>query len=223
MTVIRTEDDIRAEKVATMGSELGELHFLLWKDVTSLHFEWNQYTELFGTHPSRIDVMNSAAPRFFWSLERVLWQDILLALSRLADPAGTRGQQNLTFRRLLTVLPDGGPKAALVSALDEYEHRSQFARNWRHSLFAHRAYDHAAEPDVHPLTNASRASVLAALEAARDLMNLLELHYQGSPTAYEDCIDPIGGAHDLLSCLERGVQARRGTEQSGRIGRATFQ
>lgn len=223
MTVIRTEDDIRADKLATMGSELGELHFLLWKDVASLHFEWNQYVELFGTHPSRIDVMNAAAPQFFWSLERVLWQDILLSLSRLADPAGTGGQQNLTFRRLLPVLPDGGPRAALVSAVDEYERRSQFARNWRHSLFAHRAYDHASEPDAHPLTHASRASVLAALEAARDLMNLLEVYYQGSPTSYEDSLDPLGGAYDLLTCLDRGVQARLWATQPAGMWRASFQ
>jgi hypothetical protein len=167
--------------------------------------------------------MNAAAPRFFWSLERVLWQDILLWLSRLADPAGTGGQQNLTFRRLLTALPQAGPRAPLVSALDEYERRSLFARNWRHSLFAHRAYDHAAEPDAHPLTHASRASVLAALKSARDLMNLIEVHYQGSPTSYEDCLDPIGGAYDLLACLDRGVRAQVRTGQVPGMWRANFQ
>lgn len=221
--MIRTEENIRAEKVAAMGSQLGELHFLLWKDVTWLHFEWNQYAELFGTDPSRIEVMNAAAPHFFWSLERVLWQDILLSLSRLSDPTGTGGQQNLTFRRLLPAVPKDGPGVALVSALDEYERRSLFARDWRHTLFAHRAYAYAAEPDAHPLTHASRASVLSALEAAREVMNVLERHYQGSPTSYEDCLDPIGGAHDLLVCLDRGIQARLGIEQTQGIWRPSFQ
>lgn len=40
-----SEDEVRAEKVRAMGSELGELHFLLRKDLTWLHLEWQQYQD----------------------------------------------------------------------------------------------------------------------------------------------------------------------------------
>src|ERR1700730_6623153 len=125
MATERTEAQIRNEKIAQMGLELGELHFLLWKDLTWLHFEWDQYFVLFGTDPSRVDVMNKAAPRFFWSLDRVLWQDILLALSRLSDPPGTGGQQNLTFLRLLRVLPNGDLRDEVERSISNYEKQSK--------------------------------------------------------------------------------------------------
>ena len=209
MPTTQTEADIRAAKIVAMGPDLGDIHYLLWHDLTWLHFEWRQFVELFGIDEARFQIMNDAAPRFFWSLERVLWQDILLGLSRLADPAGTAGQQNLTFRRLLSALPVDGPREEVLSALNEYELRVRFAREWRHALFAHRALNHAAEPEAHPLAHASRAQVIDALQAASTLMNLVELRYQDGTTRYEASFDSIGGATDLLLCLERGLHAQR--------------
>ena len=89
MPTSHSEDDVKRTKIGAMGETVGELHFLLWKDLTWLHFEWRQYVELFGFHESRIAIMNESAPRFFWSLDRVLWQDILLSISRLSDPSAT--------------------------------------------------------------------------------------------------------------------------------------
>jgi hypothetical protein len=208
MAIEKSEDQLREEKMAQMGSELGDLHSLLWKDLTWLHFEWDQYSVLFGKDPSRIDVMNKAAPRFFWSLDRVLWQDILLSLSRLADPPGTGGQQNLTFLRLLRAIPSDGPRKEVETAITEYEDAVRFARDWRHKLYAHRELFHASDPDVHPLRHASRESVINALRAAAKVMNVVEKHYQGSTTAYEMAHEPIGSGYDLLYYLDRGLHAR---------------
>jgi hypothetical protein len=190
-----------------MGSDLGEFHFLLWKDLTWLHLEWRQYRELFGTHETRIALMNNTAPRFFWSLERVLWQDILLTLSRLSDPPGTGGQQNLTFRRLIPHISDVGLRARFTAALDKYEESARFAREWRHRRFAHRELGHAADPQTNALVSASRASVEQALAAARDVMNLLEGHFQSGETAYDHGSDAGGGAGPLLRYLDSGLEA----------------
>ena len=213
MAIERLEDEIRADKISKMGMELGEVHFLLWKDLTWLHFEWDQYVSLFGTDPSRIDVMNKTAPRLFWSLDRVLWQDLLLSLSRLIDPPGTKGQENLTFLRLLRVLPSSGPRKELESAINEYEKAARFARDWRHKLYAHRELFHASDPDVHPLKHASRESVVDALEAAAFVMNVVEDHYEKSTTAYETAHEPIGSGYDLLCYLDRGLHARETAEE----------
>jgi hypothetical protein len=208
MAIERNEEQIRADKIAQMGRKLGEVHFLLWKDLTWLHFEWDQYFVLFGTDPSRIDLMNKAAPRFFWSLDRVLWQDILLSLSRLSDPPGTKGQENLTFLRLLRVLPSDGPRKELELAINEYEKAVKFARDWRHRLYAHRELSHALDPDVHSLQLASRECVIDALKAAAQVMNVLENHYEHSTTGYAMAHEPIGSGYDLLYYLDRGVHAR---------------
>jgi hypothetical protein len=201
-----TEDDILNAKIAAMGSELGELHFLLWKDVTWLHFEWQEFRELFGTQESRIDLMNKTAPRFFSSLERVLWQDILLSLSRLIDPPGTGGQQNLTFGRLLPLVTPV-LRDRLVAALNEYEAKAAFAREWRHRRYAHRELSHAANSSANALAPGSRASVEDALASAGTLMNLLELEYQQSTIGYEHAWGSENGALALLEYLALGLQA----------------
>ena len=207
MATNSTETEIRDQKVAAMGQALGELHFLLWKDLSWLHLEWRQYRELFGIHESRIDLMNETAPRFFWSLERILWQDILLSLSRLSDPPGTGGQQNLTFRRFPRLVTDTQLRAKLDEALNVFEAKTQFARDWRHRRYAHRALTHAVDASANPLAHASRANVEEGLEAARGVMNLLEGHFQNGTVAYEHSSDGGGGASSLLWYLDAGRQA----------------
>jgi hypothetical protein len=216
MPAHRSEDDIRADYRRAMGGELGDVMFLLWHDLTWLYFEWHQYKELFGSYQSRIDIMNESAPRFFWSLDRVLWQDILLSISRLADPPATSGQQNLSFRRLVRLIPSDGPQAEFLKALDTFETDAQFARGWRHTRFAHRDLDHASDSEANPLPFASRASVTKALASASQVLNTLELHYCDSTTGYEYVSDPIGGAPDLLHIIDRGLAARREDEDGNR-------
>jgi hypothetical protein len=189
-----------------MGDALGELHYLLWQDLAWLFFEWHEYRALYGTDPSRIDLMNSTARRFFWSLNRVLWQDILLGLSRLGDPTGTGGQQNVTFRRLVSLVRVD-LKDSLNASLDVFEAASRFARDGRDKRYAHRSYQHAAAPEVHPLALGSRAQVEEALRAAAATMNVVELAYQNSTTHYDLPGGADGGADSLLYYLDSGHEA----------------
>ncbi len=207
-----TEDEVRRRKIAAMGDELGELAFLLWKDVTWLHFEWREFRELFGVDGSRIDLMNKTAPRFFWALERVLWQDTLLGLARLMDGPGTGGQQNVTLRRLpKLVAPAVLP--ALNSELDRCDRAVAFARDWRHRRYAHRDLSHAADAAGNPLKHASRQAVEDALDAIRGVMNVLESHYEDSSVMYNVGGPSLGGAYELLLHLDAGLEAEERRER----------
>src|SRR5687768_11954076 len=120
-----------------MGPELGQLQYLLWHDVTGLHLKWAEFRELFGTKPSRIDLMNESVPAFFGHLEDVLWSDVLLHLSRLTDPPATGGQQNLTFRRFPQLVARLPIRDAVHAELDNVENTTRFARDWRDRRLAH--------------------------------------------------------------------------------------
>src|SRR5207237_1384966 len=127
-------------------------------------------------------------------------------LSRLDDPPGTLGQRNLTLRRLYSLVGTS-LKQRLRSALDDYQAKVAFARDWRHRRYAHRDHDHAAAPAAHPLQKASRASVESGLESARAVMNLVELEYQQSTTGYELGGASAQGAESLLYYLDSGIDA----------------
>jgi hypothetical protein len=205
----QTEEEIRADYVATMGPELGELQFLLWHDISWLHIRWAEYRELFGTVPSRVDLMNETAPTFFGHLEGVLWHDIFLDLSRLTDPPATSGQQNLTLRRLPSAVARLPIKDEVHSALDRVEAKARFARDWRDRRLAHRDLEHARDPKAKPLSAASRASVEEVLAAMRDLTQIAEGHFGNTTVAYEHIINAPGGASEMLYHLESGLEAIR--------------
>ena len=40
MADTHTQEEVRAEYIAKMGPDLGELQYLLWHDVTGLHLKW---------------------------------------------------------------------------------------------------------------------------------------------------------------------------------------
>ena len=60
-----------------------------------IEIKWAEYKELFGTSPRRIELLNSAAGLFFRILQDTLWEDALLHLCRLTDPAKMHGKENL--------------------------------------------------------------------------------------------------------------------------------
>lgn len=50
-TAARAKDD----NVAKMGEEIGIVYSAFWQEVAWIHKKWEQYFELFGTSPERID------------------------------------------------------------------------------------------------------------------------------------------------------------------------
>jgi hypothetical protein len=86
MTDFRTPEDVKAHYVERMGDELGRLFHELWQEVALLRIEWGEFIELFGEKPSRVDLMNEAAPAFFAMVQRLLWEETLLSITRLTDP-----------------------------------------------------------------------------------------------------------------------------------------
>ncbi|WP_407690639.1 AbiU2 domain-containing protein [Rhodocyclus tenuis] len=69
-----------------MGGEIGKVYSALWQEVAWINKKWNQYVELFGTSPERIELLNRAAPSFFRTFQDSLLDDVLLHLARLTDP-----------------------------------------------------------------------------------------------------------------------------------------
>ena len=77
-------EETRAQHVAKMGTGLGEIYHGLSSQLAWAHFCWNDYRVLYG-NPATIDLLNAAAPTFFWSLERMMLESVLLYLCRLTD------------------------------------------------------------------------------------------------------------------------------------------
>lgn len=213
-----TAEQAKAKHILAMGDELGPIYDALWQQVAWLHRKWSEYVVLFGTKESRVVLLNQAAPSFARIVQDSLWEDVLLHIARLTDPAKSAGKSNLSIQALAALITHSATKAAVESRTAEAVVASEFCRDWRNRHIAHRDLRLALEQAAEPLKPASRKKVGEALKALAAVLNAVANHYLGSTTFFE-----IGAGHDgamsMLSLLDAGLNAessRRERLTSGR-------
>lgn len=213
--------------MAAMGNELGELFSMLWQELSGLYVKWHQYVALFGTTPERIELMNRVAPKLTYTIQKTLWRDILIHLSRLTDPAETkqRGQikPNLSINRLAELLKDGSDYQTINDLEAKAKANCEFARDWRNRVYAHRDLDIATNQHCTPLAHASRASVKNALEALADLLNRIARNYKLPTTLFD--FDGTGAAREaehLIHVISYGLDAQTQVFAKIRNGELTW-
>lgn len=207
MSEEKTGEQIRADYVAKMGHELGELFHALSSDLTWVHWRWMQFRILFVDKSSRIDLLNKCAPFFFYIIHRALFEDTLLGIARLAGPRRSTGKPNLTVQRLPGLVKDD-LREDVCEHVEEARKASEFVFDWRNRRIAHRDLNLALQRGARPLKPATSENVEHALSALRDVMNGVEMAYCGAHTAYDFSSTP-GDAETLLYVLTDGLQLRR--------------
>ncbi|MBE0411740.1 MAG: hypothetical protein IBX69_18590, partial [Anaerolineales bacterium] len=89
-----------------LGPRLGPIYHGLFIEETWLTAKWLEYKKLFAVSPERIDLLNGTSSFFFGVVQEVLWNDILLHLTRITDPPKSAGKQNLSIQQLLLAISD---------------------------------------------------------------------------------------------------------------------
>jgi hypothetical protein len=124
----KTREQVRYEHREVMGSILGPLYHALYEEVTWLHAKWQQYRALFAESPERIDLLNKVAGFFFQVIQDVLWEDVVLHIARLTDPARSAGKDNLTLLRLEGAISDRALSAEVAVVVEQGERDSLLRR-----------------------------------------------------------------------------------------------
>jgi len=201
----RTAEEAKAANIAAMGETLGAVYSELWQEVAWIHTRWEHYLELFGTSPSRIELLNQAAPSLFRTVQDTVFEAVLLHLARLTDPSKSVGRPNLSLRKLAE-LAAGSPVAAQVTELTSNAvSATEFARDWRNRKLAHSDLSLALGEHVFPLAPASRLAVKTALAAIVDVLNAVSHHYADSTSAFDF---PSGNdGVSLLYVIRDGLRA----------------
>jgi hypothetical protein len=205
MATEQSADEAKQEYTKAMGDTLGSLYYTLWRQVAWLHLKWHEYVELFGTKESRIHLLNSAAPSFFRIVEDVLWDEILIHITRLTDSPAFGKRENLTIQRLAPLI-DAGVASA-------------FCRDWRNRRIAHMDLDLALNAKAEPLQPASRQKIRLAIAAINDVLDAVLKHYLNNTNLF-DWVGNPGGALSLIYVIDDGVRAdaeRRARLESGKF------
>jgi AbiU2 len=138
MAITRTAEETKRHYIAKMGEELGSLYYALWQEVVWLHVEWAEYVELYGTKPSRIALLNEAAPSFFRLVQDGLFETAVLKIARLTDPPKSVGKPNLTVQQLPALITDEQLRDKMNVSIEAAKTAAAFCRDWRNRRFAHR-------------------------------------------------------------------------------------
>jgi hypothetical protein len=204
----QTEFEVLTNEIAAMGPELGKLYHAISRDVTWLHWRWNEYRALFGEKPSRIDLMNESAPFIFQVLHDALFEQTLLGIARLVGPAKSAGNHVLSIERFIALIADDSLRTEITALVEDARTTADFAMQWRHRQIAHRDLVLALQdvaPDatsISPLPIATREKVEAALSALGAVIGKIELAYCKSSTHYASS---PWGAKTLLTLIRGGL------------------
>lgn len=218
MAQIQTAQDTKRQYIKLMGESLGKQFCALRQEVVWLHSIWREYVELFGTKPSRIELLNRSAAFFFVIVEDSLWEATLLHIARLTDPPTSAGKKNLTIQ-VLPTLVDEKVRECVQDLVNVAIERAEFCRDWRNRRIAHRDLRLAIDEGVSPLIPATRKVVRDAIASIDDTLNAITSHYMDSSTGF-DGPHIADGAEALLYVLDDGLRAK--AERSDRIRRREY-
>lgn len=201
-----------------MGKDLASCFFALRNELAITHLRWKQFCILFAEKPSRVDLLNKAAPSFFRMVQDIVFFDILLGIARLFDKPEHRGKKTLTLYQLPPLVTDSDFKKELARVVNEARKASEFARDWRNRRIVHRDFNLTVNGSASPLAEATRKNIDHSLSSLAAVLNHIERKYMGSTSPYEDSIGALGGAENLLYVLREGIRCKQDKWERRRRG-----
>jgi hypothetical protein len=200
----------------TLPAKLRPLYDSVNNEVIWIHAKWKVHRQVFAGGQEDIDLLNRYATFFFRVVQQTLFENTLLSISRLTDPAKTRGKENRSleaFIHQVNRFDDGDLEAGLTQDLAEIRRLCEPFRDWRNRRIAHSDLPTALKVDTEPLPGISRASIEEALAAIRKFMNRINAFFFDSETAYEHFSTMTGG-DQLLVLLARADKSIREEQEN---------
>jgi hypothetical protein len=202
-----------------MGADLGELFTELSDELTWMFLRWRQFEILYVEKESHLDILNKAAPFFFWLIQRTLWEDTVLGIARLAGPPRSAGKDNLAIRRIPGLVTDPTLRDGLTKRMDSIEAKTKFAMDWRNRHIAHRDLALALDRAATPLATATAADVNGALDEMAATLNDINAHLFNSETGFRYA-SSIWDAANLIFVLKDGL--RREELRQAKLSRGEY-
>ena len=182
-------------------------------EVIWMHSKWVVYNQIFNGSDN-IRLLNDSAGYFFGIVQRTFFEDVILGISRLTDPAKTAGKENRSIAQVIEKLNDLG-YIDLVEELDEDLENINLAceiiREWRNRRIAHSDLKTNLLVNPDPLPGLTSRNIDEALKLIRKFMNRINGFFFDSETIYDRFITKNGGRALLakLRLAEDGIKKQK--------------
>jgi hypothetical protein len=217
MAGCRSTPEIEQEHLRAFGPGLGPIYHALHMEVLWLTTKWLEYRKLYAGSAQRIDLLNATAPFFFHMIQGILWEDVVLHIARLTDPARQGSFNNLTLLQLPDAVPNPQLAEATRGLVKIAVAKAGFARIWRDKRLAHCDLDYALERAA-ALPAASRQDVEDVLASYQAVVNGLHGAYLESRVAFGHVCVGAGDADGLVYNLAEARQVEDRRQQRAREG-----
>jgi hypothetical protein len=208
---MQTDDQVLKERIGILGEEFGSIFHFVYNETVWLNYKWIEFEELYGKKQSRIDLLNVSAPFFFFIVQKVLWDNIILGIARITDQSETFGKKNLTIQSIPAFVEDETFKETLNQSIKSILLKSSFCRTIRNKAIAHIDYDLFLNKTAYKIEESSRLKVKTVLQDIFHFINLIEIQYFNSETLFKLHFSDKG-ALSLLHMLDDGLSERQRLE-----------
>jgi hypothetical protein len=217
----RSAAEIKTHNIEKMGRELGAQFSELWQRMVKVHVYWGEFIEMFGTTPSRLDIMNESAPAFFHMLRTELADMILLQLSRMTDKPVVAGHKTLTIRSLPSLIIDDKARLEISALVEAALDKTKTCRDHRNMLIAHDNLHLALQDKAESVSAPTKREIDEALKAIAEVMRAVSLHLSDSDMIFDTGHPRVHGFVELLYVMRDGLKVRQEREDSLRAGKYT--
>ena len=168
-------DTVKQEYQDKLGAEFGAVFSGLRNDWASGLVRSNEFRELFS-NADRVELLNAiSGGGFLWDIQHILWDDLMLRVSRLTDPTQSARKDNLTVRKLPGFCEKPELREEVQTRVNTAVEAAKFARDWRNRRISHADLARAIAPNAEPLAPASLGQVVAALDAVHAVLNVISV------------------------------------------------
>ena len=164
----------------------------------------NEFERLFGD-AEHVELLNLVGGAFFADVQRILWDDQLLRLTRLTDPPRTAGKDNLTVKRLPDLCEHDELRKKVEERVAVAVQAAEFARSHRNQRISHKDLAYAIGGRELPSTTLGQ--VRGALDAVHAVLQTVHMGLRNAHLSKE--VPVHGGVQVFLHHTSSLVDAVR--------------
>ena len=157
----------------------------------------NEFEQLFG-NAEHVELLNLVGGAFFAEVQRILWDDLLLCVTRLTDHSQMGSKDNLTVKRLPDLCEHDELRKKVEEQVAVAVQAAEFARSHRNQRISHRDLAYAIGGSELPSTTLGQ--VRGALDAVYAVLQTMHMELRREHLSQEILDGP--GASVFLARTE---------------------
>jgi hypothetical protein len=203
MATLSPEQTLKNDQ-KVLGRKFGGLYNSLRNEYHTLSIKWREYRTLFTSGEDRIDLLNKVAPYFFFRIQELMFNDVVLHINRMNYEKRRGAYEYLSIRHLADFIKDNDRKSDLEDLILKSVEASRFTDDVRNRLLAHRSYDLFMNPSAREIDDITNGQIDNSIIKIRDIFNYIEDQYF-NVISMGEIFYPIGNANALLHRLRMNL------------------